>query len=114
RAPRNTRSTCSRYSPSGPSRRRPPRSDGRRFCRAPRICVRGAFCLAVVTTAIVLAAGLSRRMGRPKLLLDLRGKPVIRHTVERLVAAHMDEILVGGGPEHAALQRPLNGCGGQL
>jgi molybdenum cofactor cytidylyltransferase len=64
---------------------------------------------ALVTTAIVLAAGLSRRMGRPKLLLDLGGKPVIRHTLERLVAADMDEILVVVGPEHAALERALDG-----
>jgi molybdenum cofactor cytidylyltransferase len=64
---------------------------------------------AFVTTAIVLAAGLSRRMGRPKLLLDLRGRPVIRQTLERLVAADMDEILVVVGPEHAALERALDG-----
>ena len=62
-----------------------------------------------MTTAIVLAAGLSRRMGRPKLLLDLRGKPVIRHTVERLAAAGMDEILVIVGPQHDALERALGG-----
>jgi molybdenum cofactor cytidylyltransferase len=68
--------------------------------------------VALVTTAIVLAAGLSRRMGRPKLLLDLRGKPIIRHTVERLVAAaDMDEILVVVGPEHSALERALDGLG---
>ncbi len=59
--------------------------------------------------AIVLAAGLSRRMGTPKLLLDLRGKPVIRHTLERLVAADMDEILVVVGPQHDALERALDG-----
>jgi len=54
-------------------------------------------------------------MGRPKLLLDLRGKPVIRHTVERLVAAaDMDEILVVVGPEHAALERALGGLGVRL
>jgi molybdenum cofactor cytidylyltransferase len=68
----------------------------------------------LVTAAIVLAAGLSRRMGRPKLLLDLRGKPVIRHTVERLVAAHMDEVLVVVGPEHAALEQALDGLGVRL
>jgi len=64
---------------------------------------------AFVIAAIVLAAGLSRRMGTPKLLLDLRGKPVIRHTLERLVAADMDEILVVVGPQHDALERALDG-----
>ena len=67
-----------------------------------------------MTSAIVLAAGLSRRMGRPKLLLDLGGKPVIRHTLERLVAARMDEILVVVGPEHAALERALDGLNVRL
>ena len=59
--------------------------------------------------AIVLAAGLSRRMGRPKLLLDLQGKPVIRHTVERVIAADFASVLVVVGPEHEALRRALDG-----
>jgi molybdenum cofactor cytidylyltransferase len=62
-----------------------------------------------VTAAIVLAAGLSRRMGRPKLLLDLHGKPVIRHTVERVIAAGLDPVLLVVGPEHAGLSRALEG-----
>ena len=62
---------------------------------------------ARVTAAIVLAAGLSRRMGRPKLLLHLRGKPVIRHTVERVIAAGLEPVLVVVGPEHEALRQAL-------
>jgi molybdenum cofactor cytidylyltransferase len=62
-----------------------------------------------VTAAIVLAAGLSRRMGRPKLLLDLHGKPVIRHTVERVIAAGLEPVLVVVGPEHEALRQALEG-----
>lgn len=62
-----------------------------------------------MTAAIVLAAGLSRRMGRPKLLLDLHGKPVIRHTVERVVAASLEPVLVVVGPEHGALRQALEG-----
>lgn len=53
-------------------------------------------------------------MGKPKLLLDLRGAPVIRHTVERLVAAGVDELLVVVGPEHDALERALEGLRVQL
>jgi molybdenum cofactor cytidylyltransferase len=64
---------------------------------------------AIVTAAIVLAAGLSRRMGRPKLLLDLRGKPVIRHTTERLLAASMEQVLVVVGPQHDSLGKALEG-----
>ena len=62
-----------------------------------------------MTAAIVLAAGLSRRMGRPKLLLDLQGKPVIRHTVERVIAGGCAPVLVVVGPAHEALRRALDG-----
>ena len=62
-----------------------------------------------MTVAVVLAAGLSRRMGRPKLLLPLEGGTVIRLTVEQLLAAGMDEVIVVVGPEHEALRRALDG-----
>ncbi|MBI2218582.1 MAG: nucleotidyltransferase family protein [Candidatus Rokubacteria bacterium] len=57
--------------------------------------------------AIVLAAGLSRRMGEPKLLLDLHGKPVIRWAVER-VMPHVDDVLVVVPPDHAAIRAALS------
>ena len=53
-------------------------------------------------------------MGRPKLLLDLQGKPVIRHTVERVIAAGFAPVLVVVGPEHEALRRALDGLGARL
>jgi molybdenum cofactor cytidylyltransferase len=56
----------------------------------------------------VLAGGLSRRMGRPKLLLDLRGRPVIRRTVESLFGK-VDEVVVVTGAEDAALREALAG-----
>ena len=62
-----------------------------------------------MTAAIVLAAGLSRRMGRPKLLLELRGKPVIRHVVEGVIEAGIRRVLVVTGPENEALARALAG-----
>ena len=46
--------------------------------------------------ALVLAAGLSRRMGRPKLLLHLGGQPVIRRTVAPLVGQFADVVVVTG------------------
>ena len=67
-----------------------------------------------MTAAIVLAAGLSRRMGRPKLLLELRGKPVIRHAVERVFPAGIRQVLVVAGPEHDTLARALAGLEVQL
>lgn len=45
-------------------------------------------------TGIVLAAGTSSRLGRPKQLLDLAGKPVLQHVLETLRAAGVDEIVV--------------------
>jgi len=62
-----------------------------------------------VITAIVLAAGLSRRMGQAKLLLDWGGKPVIRHTVERVASAGLDEVLVVVGPAHGDIQAAIEG-----
>ncbi|HTP46198.1 MAG TPA: nucleotidyltransferase family protein [Casimicrobiaceae bacterium] len=49
-------------------------------------------------SAVVLAAGNSSRMeGRHKLLLPVGDKPVIRHTVERLLAAGPQETVVVTG-----------------
>ncbi len=46
-------------------------------------------------SAVVLAAGLSRRMGAPnKLLLPIAGQPMIRHVVETLVASDFAQIVV--------------------
>ncbi len=67
-----------------------------------------------MTAAIVLAAGLSRRMGRPKLLLELRGKPVIRHVVEGVIEAGIRRVLVVTGPENEALARALAGLDVQI
>ena len=62
-----------------------------------------------MTAAIVLAAGLSLRMGRPKLLLELEGRPIIRHAVERVISAGIRQVFVVAGPEHEALARALEG-----
>ncbi len=42
----------------------------------------------------VLASGLSRRLGRPKQLVDFHGKPLIRHAVETAIASGCDETIV--------------------
>lgn len=51
---------------------------------------------------VVLAAGTSSRLGRPKQLLDLSGKPMLRHVVDAALASPLDEVLVVLG--HAAPQ----------
>lgn len=45
-------------------------------------------------TAILLAAGRSSRMGRPKGLLQWKGKPLIRHQLEQLGLSRIDKIIV--------------------
>jgi molybdenum cofactor cytidylyltransferase len=47
--------------------------------------------------AIVLAAGLSSRMGRNKLLADIVGKPLLRRVVEAASASSVDPIIVVSG-----------------
>ena len=42
--------------------------------------------------AIVLAAGASRRMGRPKLELDLGGKTLVERSVQNLLDASVDRV----------------------
>jgi molybdenum cofactor cytidylyltransferase len=60
--------------------------------------------------AIVLAAGLSRRMGRAKLLLEVDGQPVIRRTVGALARmGPIQDIVVVTGAEDRRLQAALEG-----
>ena len=58
--------------------------------------------------AIVLAAGFARRMGRQKLLLDLRGKPVVRWSVEAILP-HVGDTVVVTGQDDAAVRATLAG-----
>ncbi|SIR97779.1 molybdenum cofactor cytidylyltransferase [Peribacillus simplex] len=47
--------------------------------------------------AIILAAGMSIRMGEPKLLLPLRGQPLFRHAIDSILGSTMQPIhLVAG------------------
>ncbi len=60
-------------------------------------------------SAIVLAAGLSVRMGRPKLLLPYGEHPVVEQVASVLLASPADEVLVVTGHEHEAVERALTG-----
>lgn len=57
---------------------------------------------------MVLAAGLARRMGRQKLLLQLQGKAVVRWAVEA-IAPHVGEVVVVTGADDAAIREALGG-----
>ncbi|MHC4145771.1 MAG: nucleotidyltransferase family protein [Planctomycetota bacterium] len=57
--------------------------------------------------AVVLAAGLSRRMGVQKLLLPFGGKTVIAHIVDQILASAVDEVYVVVGHQARRVRREL-------
>lgn len=58
---------------------------------------------------IVLAAGLSRRLGRPKQLELLAGDPLIVHTVRKAIAAEVGEVVVVIGAAADQVRSALDG-----
>jgi molybdenum cofactor cytidylyltransferase len=59
-------------------------------------------------SAIVLAAGESRRMGRPKQMLAWQGKTLLRHVLESLINSNADEIILVLGHEAEAIRKGLS------
>jgi molybdenum cofactor cytidylyltransferase len=59
--------------------------------------------------AVVLAAGLSSRMGSNKLLADLDGKPLLVRTIAEIKASAVDEIVVVTGHQAADVEAALSG-----
>lgn len=64
--------------------------------------------------AIVPAAGWSRRMGQPKLLLDLAGRTVIARVIEALHEAGIARCLVVVRPDDVALIQEVTAAGGEV
>jgi molybdenum cofactor cytidylyltransferase len=64
--------------------------------------------VTLLIAAVVLAAGLARRMGRQKLLLEVQGSPIVRRAVEG-VLPHVDDVVVVTGPADAAMPGALAG-----
>lgn len=61
-------------------------------------------------TALVLAAGQSRRMdGAHKLLATAKGQPIIRHTVENILASRADHVGVVTGYDNKRVEAALHG-----
>jgi len=62
-------------------------------------------------TGIILAAGTSTRLGRPKQLLDLAGKPMLEHVIDVLQSAPVAEVVVvlGHWAGEIAAAVPLTG-----
>jgi len=62
-----------------------------------------------MTSAVILAAGASTRMGQPKLVLPLGDEPLVRRTVRQICGAGFDDVLVILGDEHEKLRAALDG-----
>jgi molybdenum cofactor cytidylyltransferase len=62
-----------------------------------------------VIAGIVLAAGASRRFGSQKLLAPVGGVPLVRRSVERLLEASLDDIVVVLGSDAPAVSAALGG-----
>jgi molybdenum cofactor cytidylyltransferase len=58
-------------------------------------------------SAIVLAAGLSTRMGRPKMSLPWNGSTVIERVIDQLLEAGIKSIVVVSGGAHEDVKRAL-------
>ncbi|EHH67344.1 nucleotidyltransferase family protein [Gluconobacter morbifer] len=60
-------------------------------------------------TAILLAAGGSRRLGQPKQLLTIQGVPLVRHMAQLLLATQPEELVVVTGGARQAVEDALAG-----
>lgn len=65
-------------------------------------------------SAILLAAGLSSRLGRNKLLLPLGGSPAVRRTAEALAGSKAAEVVAVTGHEREGVEAALGGLGVRL
>ncbi len=59
--------------------------------------------------AVVLAAGLSRRMGQAKLLMKVGGRAIVRYVVESVLTGGVDSIWVVTGPDVEPIETALAG-----
>jgi len=62
-------------------------------------------------SGVILAAGSSSRLGRPKQLLDLFGEPLLRRVVRNAAASDLDAVLVVLGHQAAAIETAVGEWG---
>ncbi len=60
------------------------------------------------SAGIILAAGASRRMGRPKQLLEVGGRPLLEMIVDQANASQLDEVLVVLGAEANQIRKSVD------
>lgn len=61
-------------------------------------------------TGIVLAAGESKRMGRPKQLLSFGGSTILEHVVQNLLRSRIDEVILVLGHESGPIKARFEGA----
>jgi molybdenum cofactor cytidylyltransferase len=55
-------------------------------------------------SGVILAAGASRRLGRPKQLLPLNGRPLLDHVIQHAISSTLGEIIVVLGAERGRIR----------
>ncbi len=63
------------------------------------------------TAVLLVAAGLSSRMGSFKPLIDLGGRPLIDHALDTFCAIEACETVIVTGHRHEEIEEHLSGCG---
>jgi molybdenum cofactor cytidylyltransferase len=58
-------------------------------------------------SGIILAAGMSTRMGRPKQLLPLGGEPLLQRVIDAAAASRLDEVIVVLGHAAGGIEQAL-------
>jgi molybdenum cofactor cytidylyltransferase len=58
-------------------------------------------------SGIVLAAGTGSRFGATKQLVEIEGKPLVRHAIDALRAANVDELIVVVGHDEEAVRAAI-------
>ena len=79
-----------------------------------RAVATGESGLARPFAVVVLAAGASTRLGRPKQLESLDGRPLLRHVVDAAALARPDQLVVVLGHHGAAIAAALADAPGEI
>jgi molybdenum cofactor cytidylyltransferase len=58
-------------------------------------------------SGVVLAAGASMRIGQPKQLLPLQGRPLLQHVIDEIGASRLDEVIVVLGCHAEEVRRAI-------
>ena len=60
--------------------------------------------------AVILAAGMSKRMGKPKLLLPVNGAPLIYYPISLALQQKLNPVVVIAGKYMKKIEKVIVGC----